>query len=65
METRRADDVASEGSSAAVEEDNASDNSIEEVELDVDEQPGPFPQESDSEDSDNDEFYEARDDLFL
>ncbi|PFX18070.1 hypothetical protein AWC38_SpisGene17578 [Stylophora pistillata] len=73
LETRRADDVASEGSSAAVEEDNASDNSIvrailkrsEEVELDVDEQPGPFPQESDSEDSDNDEFYEARDDLFL
>lgn len=64
FEARRADDVASEGSRAVVELDHTSDSG-EEVEPDVDEQPGPFPQESDSEDSDNDEFYEAQDDLFL
>lgn len=63
LEARRVADVASGGSSAAVEEDNASDNNSEEFETDVNEQPGPFPQES--EDSSDDMFYEARDDWFM
>lgn len=62
-EARRVADVASGGSSAAIEEDNASDNNSEEFETDVNEQPGPFPQES--EDSSDDMFYDARDDWFM
>ncbi|XP_022802545.1 uncharacterized protein LOC111340038 isoform X2 [Stylophora pistillata] len=61
-EARRVADVASGGSSAAVEEANASDKYSEEFETDVNEQPGPFPQESDSSD---DMFYDARDDWFM
>lgn len=37
----------------------------EEVEPDIDEQPGSFPLESDADDSSDDEFYEARDEWFL
>lgn len=62
-EARRVADVASGGSSAAIEEDNASDNNSEEFETDVNEQPGPFPQES--EDSSDDMFYDARNDWFM
>lgn len=62
-EARRVADVASGGSSAAVEEANASDKYSEEFETDVSEQPGPFPQES--EDSSDDMFYDARDDWFM
>ncbi|XP_022802549.1 uncharacterized protein LOC111340040 isoform X2 [Stylophora pistillata] len=64
FEARRADDVASGGRRAVVELDHTSDSG-EEVEPDIDEQPGSFPLESDADDSSDDEFYEARDEWFL